>query len=693
MSPDPSQELPPTPLEPHDSPAASRDGARRILALTPVIVGCLLYVVMALDGVAHDSGTYDEYVHVTAGYSYWAFNDYRLNPENGNLAQRIIALPLAIRPAAARVFPTRDQRAWHVSDVWGLADQFFFGPGHDADTLLFAARVPVAIVGALLGALVFFWARGLFGTAGAYVSFVLYVFSPTMLAHGGLATSDMIGAAFFIASLFALWTVLHRITLLTLAASVVAVGGLFLAKPSAPLFIPVGLALIAVQLAGRRPIALRIGRRRDLESRASRAGAIALVMVAHIAVAYALIWAAYGFRYRPFAPGSAAADTFIDSWSSMLETPGLSTSLARWGRTHHVLPEAYLYGFATVVAYSRERIAFLNGVVTLGGSRVFFPYAALVKTTLAGLVLLVAALVSYVGAWRRRNAAGDDAARRLFYELTPLLLGVAIYGWSALSSSLNIGYRHLLPIIPLVMILTGIVGPVVIGLSRDRRMLAAAATAALLLWHAGESLAVAPHYLAYFNAFAGGPSKGYRHLVDSSLDWGQDLPSLKDWLDAHGLQGPNHPPVFLSYFGTALPSYYRIDAISLPSFEDRWTPRHPVPLTPGVYCFSATMLQSVYYMAPGRWNQGYENAYRSALANLARFDSTATDSAARRALVEETGEPFWVKNFQMVEQLRTARLAAHLRRREPDDEVGYSILIYRVNQGELSRALLGPSPQ
>ena len=69
-------------------------------------------------------------------------------------------------------------------------------------------------------------------------------------------------------------------------------------------------------------------------------------------------------------------------------------------------------------------------------------------------------------------------------------------------------------------------------------MLATAAIAVLLLWHVGESLAIAPHYLAYFNAFAGGPSQGYRHLIDSSLDWGQDLRGLKDWLDRHGGLAP-----------------------------------------------------------------------------------------------------------------------------------------------------------
>jgi hypothetical protein len=304
----------------------------------------------------------------------------------------------------------------------------------------------------------------------------------------------------------------------------------------------------------------------------------------------------------------------------------------------------------------------------------------------------------------RRHRSGTSAWRPPLYELTPLLAGIAIYGVSALFSSINIGHRHQLPIIPLVMIGVGAVGPWIGGTSREawpwaggnlprgRRALLAAALDALLLWHAGESLAVAPHYLAYFNEIAGGPSQGYRHLVDSSLDWGQDLPSLKDWLDEQGLQGSNHPPVFLSYFGTAFPSYYGIDATPLPGFPDRWTPRRPNALTPGIYCFSATMLQSLYFMTPGPWTQRYETDYQSMIYNLKLFDSTATNPAARRALLEQTGEAFWVKNFQAFEHLRAARLAAYLRRREPDDQVGHSILIYRVNDQELARALLGPPP-
>jgi hypothetical protein len=672
----------------------------------PVVIGCLLYVAMALLGVAHDSGTYDEFVHVTAGYSYWSFDDYRLNPENGNLAQRIVALPLVLSGSADSEFPTRDQPAWHRSDVWALSDQLFFAPGRNADALLFRARIMVVVVATMLGALVFCWSRALYGAPGAYVSFALYIFSPTMLAHGALATSDLIGAAFFAAAIWALWRALHRVTPMTVMVSLAAVGGMFIAKPSAPLIVPVALLMIVVHLIGNRPIVVHIGDEHVLSSRGARATAVGALAVAHAFVAWILIWAAYGFRFSAFAPGSPSTDTLLEPWASVFEHgSGMSTSLAQWGRAHHVLPEAYLYGLAVVVEYAKERTAFLNGAVSMRGWRSFFVYTTLYKTTLAALVLVACAAVAIVVAWRRQRASAQtqhDWTLPL-YELTPLLIGVGMYGASALSSSLNIGHRHLLPIIPLVMILAGAVGPVAAAAEREalpwsrvdlagvRRSLAAIGVVLLLGWHAAESIAIAPHYLAYFNELAGGPSSGYRHFIDSSLDWGQDLPGLKKWLDDAGLQQPNHDPVYLSYFGTAFPRYYKIDATLLPGFPDRSSPHQPLPLTAGVYCFSATMLQAVY-LRPGPWNQRDEESYRQATRNLLAFDSTTADPVGRAAMTHRLGESAWADEFKNYEQLRTARLAAYLRRREPDEQIGHSILVYRVSDQDLNRALGGPQP-
>jgi hypothetical protein len=127
-----------------------------------------------------------------------------------------------------------------------------------------------------------------------------------------------------------------------------------------------------------------------------------------------------------------------------------------------------------------------------------------------------------------------------------------------------------------------------------------------------DSTARFPHYLAYFNQLVG-PERAYRHMVDSGLDWGQDLPALARYLDAHPAE-----TAYLGYFGTADPSAYGVRATPLPASR-------PGRLLPGTYCVSATYLQAVYdYETPaGPWTREREAAYRDTVARLA--ESRALD--------------------------------------------------------------------
>jgi hypothetical protein len=280
------------------------------------------------------------------------------------------------------------------------------------------------------------------------------------------------------------------------------------------------------------------------------------------------------------------------------------------------------------------------------------------------------------------------------YATTPLWVLIVVYWAFALSTNLNIGYRHLLPTIPATYILLGSLGSVLVPHARDvRRWSMQAATTvalcALLAWHAGESLHIAPDYLAYFNELDGGPNEAYKHLVDSSLDWGQDLPGLKSWLDANNLQGPNHPPVYLSYFGNARPEYYGIDAAQLPGYP-RGPRGLPEPLTAGFYCISATMYQGIYLDVPGPWTPEYQREFEAAALNLRVFDQTANSPADRARLIAQTGDAFWTRTFSAFDQLRFARLLAYLHSRPPDANVGHSILIFRVTNDDIREALTRP---
>src|SRR5947207_15765320 len=143
----------------------------------------------------------------------------------------------------------------------------------------------------------------------------------------------------------------------------------------------------------------------------------------------------------------------------------------------------------------------------------------------------------------------------------------------------------------------------------------------MLGWEIVESSLLRPDYPTYFNQVAEGPSNGYKHLVDSSVDWGQDLPALKSWLD-HRHDTSATTRLYLAYFGTALPRWYGIEATPLPldSSAQRLS-----SLEPGTYCISATILLQVHSFPPGTWHDRYKSAYRLALARSAHHATVANN--------------------------------------------------------------------
>lgn len=411
--------------------------ARASAAAAPVVVLALLFLGLALYGVSGKTGTADEYLHVTGGYSYWKYNDYRVQPENGNWSQRFVAIPAVISGAQ---FPSLQQEAWRKSNGWALSVQFFFGGPNDADGLLRGARLMVVVLATLLGLFVFLWSRHLFGYLGGCVSLLVFAFTPDMLAHGALATSDMMATLFFLAATWALWTALHRVTWWSVPLSVLATAGLFLSKFSAVIFIPIALTLLAIRLLSRRP---------------RRVGTLAGVTAAHVAGVLLIIWASFGFRYSAFRAEVQGNEQFIDPWSEVLDQ-SVSSQVIQFARRHELFPEAYLFGMSHVVAYSRYRSAFLNGVVSQqGGWRWFFPYATLVKSTLPNLLLGLVVLVVLVGQIRARPTNAGNAEPLALYELLPLLSLIGWYWVFAIFSHLNIGYRHMLPVSAAMTVLVG----------------------------------------------------------------------------------------------------------------------------------------------------------------------------------------------------------------------------------------------
>ncbi len=767
----------------------ARCGWRGLAGWPVAAVMLVVFWLLMLASLREKSVTTDEIVHLTAGYSYWRFNDYRLNPENGNLPQRVMALPLL---AGSYRFPPRETEAWRTSAEWAVADSWFYQLGNDVAAMLRRGRAASGLLAVALGALVWGWSRRLFGPWGGMLSLLLFVLNPSILANGALMTSDTACALFFLAATGALWRVLHRVSPGRVLASAGLIGCLFLAKMSAILIVPIAGILALVRLATGRPLPLRCGPlRRHVASRGGQAAILAGVFVLHLLIVATVIWASFGFRYAALAEGAPGPDHLRDPWeqvlgipepAALLESldlapeqraaarqafiatgvrtndwspaaaaalaevrrtvltssqgarldvaratpPALAPRLLDFIRRHRLLPEAYVYGYATTWKYSQYRGAFLNGQFSLYGWRWFFPYTFLVKTPLPVFGVLLIAAAAGLARWRQTRRH-PGSAKGTAYGTWPLWTFWAVYWAAVIPSHVDIGHRHILATYPPLFILCGVAGSWAAGASaRFPRWI----LALLLGLLAAEVACRFPNYLAYFNAIDGGSAQAYRHLVDSSLDWGQDLPGVRRYLEAHPAPGP----VYLAYAGAGSPGYYGIAArplyprtqpmmtLSFPAAREqalredlgRRNPDYEIAaagirdgietvallkkaaalrLEPGTYFISATLLQPVEYNAPGPWgpwNAVYEATYQGLVARSRPL--LGDDPAERRAALRSGSLGEWGRTLDDLDAYRFARLTAYLREREPSDSVNYSILVYRLTGPDLTRALEGPPP-
>jgi hypothetical protein len=315
------------------------------------------------------------------------------------------------------------------------------------------------------------------------------------------------------------------------------------AKLSASVFVPIFALVAGLDILGTRSGALRRGM--------IRLGTLALAGL----VGALTVWAGYGFRLGPLCAGGPV-----------------------------VPAPPYLQGVEAILDFTAGgRPSYLLGQYSDEGWWYYFPVAFAVKTPPATLLgILLAGVVTF---WRRER---DD----IFLLVPPL-----VYFLSSMVSSLNIGYRHLLPVLPFAAVHIGR-----LVATRDlavragwRRLAHRLLIIVLVVWLIAGTCAIYPHFLAYFNRLAGGPDEGWRVLVDSNIDWGQDLKGLREWMTHESV---DH--VRLSLFGSAYPEAYGISYDLLPGLPMGFLMWEDPPFDPdnpssGVYVISVSNLVGVYF--------------------------------------------------------------------------------------------------
>jgi 4-amino-4-deoxy-L-arabinose transferase-like glycosyltransferase len=485
----------------------SRQGLRFLRSLPLVIA--LLSVVVATTLIIRTYPVfdqfYDEGAHLACGMEWLDHHTYGLEPLHPPLAR-----------VAAAIFPyLAGARGQGFRNLWLEGNAILEHNGEYRKTLTLAR----------LGILPFFWLTcflvwrfmaSAFSRWHAAIAVLLVAFCPVVLGHSGVAATDAPLMAMFLWALLALRALLENAKWSNVAVAGLAVALASLTKFTAIPFLACsgGMLFLYYWIANKKfPVAWR---------------AVLLVLV----VFGFTVWAGYRFSHGPIVVQSRMS---ADEAGKLAASPSWEKKILLFPYTP---ADEFFRGFKDAKfqgSYGR-RASYLMGQVYDGGRWYFFPTAILVKTQIPMLLFGLAGVAWVV--FSRQIGRGNGGAFLIAGLLGPLLVGMA--------GTMNIGLRHVLPIYPFMAMLAA-VGAVslwhlraTVSLSHVLR----AGVVVLLVWNILSCLHAAPDFIAYFNE----PAAPYATsiLVESDLDWGQDLKRLSARLNDLHVQS-----VWISYFGAA----------------------------------------------------------------------------------------------------------------------------------------------
>jgi isoprenylcysteine carboxyl methyltransferase (ICMT) family protein YpbQ len=571
------------------------------------IVAAILAVMFAVSVLVSsgDAAIMDEVAHIPAGYTYVKYGDFRLNPEHPPILKDLAGIPLRLLNLS---FPTQDD-LWtkNANDQWIAGWKFLYMPENNTEQMLFWSRFPIILLSLLLGFVIFKWAKELFGVKAGLLALALFALDPNILGHNHYVTTDLGIAAFSVFAFYFFLKYLKNPNWKTIVLAGIFLGLAQLAKFSAVLLFPIfGLALL-----------IRIFFRND-KIKKSFLGSLkfkrfwlqkfwlygtsfALILV----ICFAMIWAVYEantFR-MPTEKIHQLIDTQLYGGSKNVASPPLH----KMADIPVLRPLAqYFTGFFMVFGrVAGGNTTYFFGQVTNQSFREYFPIVFLIKEPISTLILLLISISVGItmflksfsparGEMPRPWRGGGVGAKKIWKNVknyldrhiteTTMLLFIALYAYVSVTGNLNIGFRHLFPILPFMYILIA-KEITVLGtrLAKNTRKYYFATVAVLLLWLAAGTAFAYPYYLAYFNEMIGGSKNGYKYVTDSNVDWGQDLKRLEKFVDENGID-----KIRVDYFGGGDVKHYLGDKAVIWHADSGQEP--------GWYAISATFLQnSLWY--------------------------------------------------------------------------------------------------
>lgn len=466
----------------------------------------LLHLLLVIFSNFSHSPNNDEVGHLAAGVSHWKlgrFDLYVVNP------------PLVRLIASAAILPTRPSLDWHhYSTRSGERKEIEVGRDFvtiNKDRILWlyglarTACAPFSVIGALA---VYRLALGLYGVNAACAASALWCLSPSILAYASTLNPDVPAAAFF-ALLMAELLDWVKFPSTTRALRIGVVSGLALSTKLTfvlllPLLLPLVMFIRTRHSSPQTPSATIL----------VHAGLVAGVALLLLNSAY--FWHDVG---RPLSEVHWESDLMRRLTAA--QTPGKASD-ANDGESSLVqsiqmpLPRSFLQGIDIQRRdFELGYTGYLMGEFKHGGWWHYYAIALITKETLPFLFLLLTSLCVMPFGSSTRNLD----------EIVVLIAAVVTWVVVSAHASINLHARYMLPAYPLLFVLAA--GAVA------RRMALRRLWPGLLACQAAVVLYFAPHWMSYFNVLAGGPTRGHYWLLESSIDWGQDLSLLRDWQLRH----------------------------------------------------------------------------------------------------------------------------------------------------------------
>lgn len=495
--------------------------------------------VLAIASVWNDSPVVDEIPHIGAGYSYVVQHSYQFNPEHPPLAKDLAGLAMLTLNLNRSAFGKSYQGNWptDVNGEWNFGRALIFNSGNDAVTLVRVAKLPMLLFFIISGWLIFIWTKKIYGPKAGLLALFLFSFTPTIVAHSRLVTTDIAALFGIILSTYFFVRYLKNQTKLNLWLAVATFGIAELTKFSTflliPYFVLIGIIWGYAYHHNFRSMLLGIWKS-------------ALVIVMGFIF---IVGPVYQLHILGDTPEKQREDAKI-----VLETYGnrLFADPVIWASDKPILRPFAQYGLGLLMVFQRNvggNQTYFLGELYQHGVRPYFPVVYFIKEPLPFWGLFLIAVIGFLIYARPRERKLHEWVKNHFTEVA-LFLWILIYWVLSINANVNIGIRHLIPVYGFTYILLAGLLTLIYEKIKAKKLYVTV-VGLICVWFLVETLMVFPYYLTYFNQIAGGPAGGHKYVVDSNLDWGQDLKRLADWVEENSVQ-----KISLDYFGWADQYYY-----------------------------------------------------------------------------------------------------------------------------------------